>query len=968
MTHLICRTIILLPLLLIAVVSLAHVGRAQVIYVSASSGDDANAGTEAAPLLTLSAALLAGTEIVLQPGVYSGAANRNLTLQRAVDELYLRASDGTARGQVVIDLEQDGFLLDMAQSLRLERLVVRGSSTSAVRMLNAVLTIEDCAFVDCTNVGGTGGAVAASASQVLVERSRFEGCNADSGGSLHLELCSSRVLDSEFTGYTVPVGAAVLQTFGDLYARNVHLWQGEGGQFGAGFSMLSGIIVVEDGLFEDLRSLRNMGVHASSHKAATVRNCVFRRCCAAYHGMVALEVADSSVNLVEGVLLDEVNTWEHCSHIADGRRGGNLMQLGGFNVTVRDVEVRNSGHAILDSADSWPCQLGLPNTVNLYVENLRIVNSLCDTSLVYFGASETTVFRQVTLSDNVVLTRGSNHLLTLFRPDSNAEQGVLDMSSVVASNNVLRSSQPLPLIAPFVLTPSLGAQLRVSDLQCTGNRVQSTDPQIVLANAAGCVLFSGADLDGDWLQVRNVRAQANIVEQEDGALFWISSSDWPVDFADVCEDCVDEGGNSPPRVASSLPAMIVPIVESLNPAGQLSMDLQLRAVDWWNQLLDVSSEVTLATENGALLSATGQSMENGVATMLLEIAGAPGQNMTLLFSVPGVSGELIQEIPQCAPFYYERPVLAGSTSVTCEPVEVEPHLAKGLQIAWGVLAGLGCLLAVVLIVLLIVFRARPIIHYSSPLFCVITCFGCLIAYSTVFAIIASPSDAACPFIPVLATLGFVVTFSPLLLKIYRVWRLFDNDRLLQICITNVQLLIVCGGLLLLQVVILAFWMGFSLPGLGYAPGDPSAPAIHAVCSSDNPVAFVVTELVFAGVLVVCGVLLSFKSRNASFVFNESRGIAISVNLLCFVAVIVLVVSYLQDDQDITNSFLALAFIVAPTFLLMVVFVPKFFHLDKDMTATSMPKSSRFTQTRHTTRHQSTAAPPKSSTIASSTST
>mmetsp|Transcript_4749 Transcript_4749/g.14489 ORF Transcript_4749/g.14489 Transcript_4749/m.14489 type:complete len:964 (-) Transcript_4749:107-2998(-) len=962
MAHLI-RTIFLPLLLLITVASLAHVAHAQVIYVSASSGDDANAGTEAAPLLTLSAALLAGTEIVLQPGVYSGAANRNLTLPRAVDELYLHASDGTTRGQVVIDLEQDGFLLDMAQSLRLERLVVRGSSTSAVRMLNAVLTIEDCAFVDCVNAGGTGGAVAASASQVLVERSRFEGCNADSGGSLHLELCSSRVLDSEFTGYSVPVGAAVLQTFGDLYARNVHLWQGEGGQFGAGFSMLSGVIEIEDCLFEDLRSLRNMGMHASSHKAATMRNCVFRRCCAAYHGMVALEVADSSVNLVEGVLLDEVNTWEHCSYLLDDRRGGNLMQLGGFNVTVRDVEVRNSGHAILDSADSWPCQFAVASVVNLHVENLRIINSQCENSLLFFGASKTTVFKDVTLSDNVVLSR-ANLQVALFRPDTNAEQGVLDMSSVVASNNLLRSSLPLQLIAPFVLTPSLGAEVRVSDLQCTGNRVQFTDPQIALANAGGCVLFSGANLDGDWLQVRDVRAQANTVEQEDGALFWISSSDWPVDFADVCENCVDEGGNSPPRLASSLPAMIVPVVESLNPAGQLTMELELRAVDWWNQLLDVSSEVTLATEDGALLSATGQSMENGVATMLLEIAGTPGQNMTLLFSVPGVSGELVLEIPQCAPFYYQRPVLAGSTSITCEPVEVEPHLARGLQIAWGVLAGLGCLLAVLLIVLLIVFRARPIIHYSSPLFCVITCFGCLIAYSTVFAIIASPSDAACPFIPILATLGFVVTFSPLLLKIYRVWRLFDNDRLLQVCITNLQLLIVCGGLLLVQLVILAFWMGFSLPGLGYAPGDPSAPAIHAVCSSDNPVAFVVTELVFAGVLVVCGVLFSFKSRNASFVFNESRGIAISVNLLCFVAVIVLVVSYLQDDQDITNSFLALAFIVAPTFLLLVVFVPKFFHLDKDMTATSVPKSSRFTQTRHTTRHQSTATPPQSTSVSS----
>jgi predicted outer membrane repeat protein len=132
----------------------------------------------------------------------------------------------------VIDLQDAGYLWQYygIGRVRLEGLTVLHSNAAAFQILSIPASVEilDCTFQACLG-GGVGGALHLAGKSVRVERCRFTGNDAWSGGAIH---CASigklAVLDSIFEGNTggavaaenVSLGALLDKPHGDaVFAR-----------------------------------------------------------------------------------------------------------------------------------------------------------------------------------------------------------------------------------------------------------------------------------------------------------------------------------------------------------------------------------------------------------------------------------------------------------------------------------------------------------------------------------------------------------------------------------------------------------------------------------------------------------------------------------------------------------------------------------------------------------------------------
>ena len=108
----------------------------------------------------------------------------------------------------------------------------------------------------------------------------------------------------------------------------------------------------------------------------------------------------------------------------------------------------------------------------------------------------------------------------------------------------------------------------------------------------------------------------------------------------------------------------------------------------------------------------------------------------------------------------------------------------------------------VLLVILILYRDTPVIKSSSPLFCFSIVVGIILGYLSVYASIGLPTTDSCNASLWLLNLAFIIVFSFLLTKTYRIYRIFDANLYKKGSIPLRTLLISVGILIGIAAVIL----------------------------------------------------------------------------------------------------------------------------------------------------------------------
>lgn len=117
-----------------------------------------------------------------------------------------------------------------------------------------------------------------------------------------------------------------------------------------------------------------------------------------------------------------------------------------------------------------------------------------------------------------------------------------------------------------------------------------------------------------------------------------------------------------------------------------------------------------------------------------------------------------------------------------EKLEIPVSSLEGL-IAFSVFCFIFCLIA---LAILVWNRKRKIIRYSSPPFCMITLVGCALGASGAIPF-GFVNEASCMLRPSFLTIAFTMTFIPLILKTYRIYKLFAGGKIVLLTVTDTAL-------------------------------------------------------------------------------------------------------------------------------------------------------------------------------------
>ena len=205
---------------------------------------------------------------------------------------------------------------------------------------------------------------------------------------------------------------------------------------------------------------------------------------------------------------------------------------------------------------------------------------------------------------------------------------------------------------------------------------------------------------------------------------------------------------------------------------------------------------------------------------------------------------------------------------------------------------IGTLITIVCGAFLIRYREHKTIVAASPLFCGLILIGNqLVAVSMITWMPSLVSTPMCMARPWILSLGFVLMFAALIVKTHRVYRLFDTGSLRIIVISNKDVGIWVGVIVLAQVVIDIFMVCIETIHSRLTVKDPyrlSNNFYSCTFPTVTKIMFGINVAMIAG-LLGWGTWLAYHVRKIPLKsFDESRVIAFSIyNIVVFAAIAII---------------------------------------------------------------------------------
>ena len=189
------------------------------------------------------------------------------------------------------------------------------------------------------------------------------------------------------------------------------------------------------------------------------------------------------------------------------------------------------------------------------------------------------------------------------------------------------------------------------------------------------------------------------------------------------------------------------------------------------------------------------------------------------------------------------------------------------------------------------------------------------------------ANIACMSTVVLYSVGFVLTYSSLACKIYRVKKIFNNPKMKKVTVTAGQLILVIGVCLAIDLAIIIAWFAssplvYTRTIIGRDPyGSPLAST--GQCVSGNSTVFLALLAAFQLILLIWGCVLCYQCRNVNTAFAEGK--YVTVAMFCYLQVLGLALPVLiivSDNPTARMFVLAGVLFVNNLSVLLVIFVPK----------------------------------------------
>jgi len=252
-----------------------------------------------------------------------------------------------------------------------------------------------------------------------------------------------------------------------------------------------------------------------------------------------------------------------------------------------------------------------------------------------------------------------------------------------------------------------------------------------------------------------------------------------------------------------------------------------------------------------------------------------------------------------------------------------------LFIAFGIITGILILMSCCLLPFVVVFGfivPRRRVRASSPPFLIVIILSSILGFISTYAWYGKPHPVACGFQPWLLGLAVVSMVAALLVKTFRLWRIF-RVKFSREVYSDASLfalyLLMCAP----AVLILIIWTIVSTPT---AKMDDRGDDDHWVCATGGftgypgGLIFFFIYVAWTGGLLLFGAFLSIVTRNIPSFFNESKLVAISIYNLGFLSVVVIPVFLVLQEFNPFAAWIirTVAILYAFTATLVLQFLPQ----------------------------------------------
>ncbi|XP_028673964.1 gamma-aminobutyric acid type B receptor subunit 2 [Erpetoichthys calabaricus] len=258
-------------------------------------------------------------------------------------------------------------------------------------------------------------------------------------------------------------------------------------------------------------------------------------------------------------------------------------------------------------------------------------------------------------------------------------------------------------------------------------------------------------------------------------------------------------------------------------------------------------------------------------------------------------------------------------------------------------------------------RNQKLIKMSSPYMNNLIILGGMLSYASIFLFGLDGSfvsdkvfETLCTVRTWILTVGYTTAFGAMFAKTWRVHAIFKNVKMKKKIIKDQKLLIIVGGMLLIDLCILICWQivdplkrtveEYNLEADPEGRDIAIRPFLEH-CENTHMTIWLGIVYAYKGLLMLFGCFLAWETRNVSIpALNDSKYIGMSVYNVGIMCIIGAAVSFLTRDQpNVQFCIVALVIIFCSTITLCLVFVPKLITLRTNPDAATQNRRFQFTQ-------------------------
>ncbi|KAH0628910.1 hypothetical protein JD844_010545 [Phrynosoma platyrhinos] len=242
---------------------------------------------------------------------------------------------------------------------------------------------------------------------------------------------------------------------------------------------------------------------------------------------------------------------------------------------------------------------------------------------------------------------------------------------------------------------------------------------------------------------------------------------------------------------------------------------------------------------------------------------------------------------------------------TCEmcPFDMRPNLNRTacrptpiVKLEWSspwavlpiFLAILGILGTTFIVITFIRFNDTPIVRASGRELSYVLLTGIFLIYSITFLMIAEPGVAVCALRRLFLGLGMAISYSALLTKTNRIYRIFEQGKKSVTppkFISPTSQLVITFSLMSVQIVAVIIWLGVAPPHsiIDYEEQrTPNPEFAQGVLKCDMSDLSIISCLSYSIILMVTCTVYAIKARGVPENFNEAKPIGFTMYTTCIV--------------------------------------------------------------------------------------